>query len=355
MSQIPELNAVKSGTRVRWLGVSLGSLSFCIAIAGSISVLAQAFTFAFLAHFLAAITGGIAGDIADRRRLGKHFFPWIMAFALPLFGGSAAYFLLETMKKPRSGRLLEEYAAYLNDAASYRESVPVAVRSAPTELLSLGDVLSNPASGVEQRIAVEYLTDMETQAALEILRKAAASADRETYFLAMTAMTQMEAKLLARLGELEDTIRQTGENNTKVELLLKTATAYIDFIYYQFAIGERRNEYLHRAESLLQRALKNPSTGSNEINEALILLGRIELELNKGDQAAAYFSKYIELNPTRNQGYLWRAEAWHSLGKYARLREDCEAASKIGGIPPNMLEVLRFWLPEESDEERVNP
>lgn len=353
MTPVSGVNAAGRERRMRGMGLLLGALSLCAAIAGSSAMFAQDFTAALLAHFLAAMTGGGAGAVADRRRLGTHFFPWIMAFALPLFGGSAAYFLLETMKKPRAGRLLEEYAAYLNDAASYRESVPVPEGSAPADPVSLGDVLSNPASDAEQRIAIEYLAEMETQAAFEILRKAVSSAGREAYFFAMTAMTQREDNMLAHLGELEDAIRQSDESGADVELLLKTAAAYIDFIYYQFAAGERRSEYLHRAETLLRCALASHATGASEINEALILLGRVKLGLNDGEGAATYFSQYIERNPERNLGYLWRAEAWYALGRYARLREDCRAARERGGIPHNMLAILDFWLPEKTDEERT--
>lgn len=353
MITVPGANAVGRERRMRGFGLLLGTTALCAAIAGSGAVLEQDFTVAVMAHFAAAVTGGGAGAIADRRRLGTHFFPWIMAFTLPLFGGSAAYFLLEAMKKPRTGRLLEEYADYLNDAASHKESVPLMESSAPADPVSLGDVLSNPASDAEQRIAIEYLADMETQAAFEILRKAVSSAGREAYFFAMTAMTQMEDKMLANLGELEDAISQIGERRADVELLLKTAAAYVDFVYYQFAGGERRSEYLYRAKTLLLCALDNHATGASEINAALILLGRVKLALNDGEGAAKYFSQYIERNPERNLGYLWRAEAWYTLGKYALLREDCTAAREIGGIPPNMLAVLEFWLPEKTDEERT--
>lgn len=354
---IPVANARATGRerRMRNLGRLLGALSFCAAIAGSFAIVAQNLPGIIGTHLLAATTGGCAGAVADRRRLGAHFFPWIMAFLMPLFGGSAAYFLLETMKRPRSGRLLEEYAAYLNDAASYRESVPVPERSAPAELVSLGDVLSNPVSDAEQRIAIEYLAEMETQAAFEILRKAVSSAGREAYFFAMTAMTQMEEKMLAQLGELEDAVSSSGEKHADEELLLKTATAYIDFIYYRFATGERRSEYLHRAEALLRIALDRPATGPGEINETLILLGRVKLALNDGASAAKCFSRHIERNPACSLGYLWRAEAWHTLGNYARLREDCRAARQRGGIPPNMLAVLDFWLPETPGEENKTP
>lgn len=352
MIPVADTRAAGRERRMRSLSLLLGALSLCAAIAGSFAIIAQNLPGIVVAHLLAATTGGCAGAVADRRRLGAHFFPWIMAFTMPFFGGSAAYFLLETMKRPRTGRLLEDYAAYLNDAASYRESVPILERSAPTESVSLGDVLSNPASDAEQRIAIEYLAEMETQAGFEILRKAVASAGREAYFFAMTAVTQMEDKMLAQLGELEDAVRNSGEGQADEELLVKTATAYIDFIYYQFATGERRSEYLRRAETLLRNALDRHATGAREINEALILLGRVKLALNDGESAAKCFSKHIERNPSRSLGYLWRAEAWHMLGNYARLREDCRRARELGEIPPNMLAVLDFWLPETPDTEQ---
>lgn len=346
MSPVADARPAGRVRRLRGLGLLLGAFSLCAAAAGWFAVIAQYLPGIIAAHFLAAISGGCAGAIADRRRLGAQFFPWVMAFAMPLLGGSAAYFLLETMKKPRTGRLLEEYAAYLNDAASYRESVPVQARPTPTEVVSLGDVLSNPVSDAEQRIAIEYLSEMETQAAFDILRKAVSSAGSEAYFFAMTAMTRMEDKMLARLGELEDEIRQGGEDRVDAELLLKTAGAYIDFMYYRFATGDRRADYLHRAEALLLNALGREATEARESDEALILLGRVRLALRDGESAATCFSRYIERNPGRSLGYLWRAEAWHLLGNLARLRADCRAARDCGGIPHAMLPVLDFWLPE---------
>lgn len=355
MIPVADMRAAGRERRLRALGLLLGVLSLCAALAGSFAIMTQHLPGIIAAHLLAAITGGCAGAVADRRRLGAHFFPWVMALTVPFFGGSAAYFLLETMKKPRSGRLLEEYAAYLNDAASYRESVPVAARSTPAEPVSLSDVLSNPVSDAEQRIAIEYLAEMETQTAFEILRKAVSSAGREAYFFAMTAMTQMEDKMLAQLGELEDAIRHDGEGRAAEELLLKTATTYIDFIYYRFATGERRAEYLHRAETLLRNALDRPATDPRKRDEALILLGRVKLALNDGESAANCFSRHIERNPSRSLGYLWRAEAWHALGDHARLREDLGSARKRGEIPPNMLSVLDFWLPETTGEAKATP
>ncbi len=350
MIPVADARAAGRERRMRRLGQVLGAFSLCAALAGLFAMVAHHLPGILVTHLLAAMTGGCAGAVADRRRLGAHFFPWIMAFTMPFFGGSEAYFLLETMKKPRTGRLLEDYAAYLNDAASYRESVPVSERSLPTEPVFLSDVLLHPVSDAEQRIAIEYLAEMETQAAFEILRKAISSAGREAYFFAMTAMTQMEDKMLAQLGELEDAVSNSGEDRADEELLLKTAAAYIDFIYYQFATGERRAEYLHRAETLLRNALDRPATETREINAALILLGRVKLALNDGESAAKCFSRHIERNPACSLGYLWRAEAWHLLGNYARLREDCRRARELGEIPPNMLAVLEFWLPKTADE-----
>lgn len=326
-----------------WLALLLCVLSFGAALAGTWAIVAQDYVYVILEHFIAAFSGGLAGAIADRRRLGSHFFPWVISFTLPLFGGSAAYFLLETMKRPRTGRLQEEYTTYLNDAALYRDSVPIHFRAAPMELISLTDVLSNPASDAEQRIAIEYLADMETKASYEILRKAA-HAKEETYFFAMTAITQMEDKMLVQLGELENKIHSSGENNADIELLLKTAKIYINFIYFQFVFGETRLDYLHRAETLLQNILNNSESEENEINQALILSGRVKLALNDNKGAIKFFSQYLVKNPKHHTGYLWRAEAWYHLGQYDRLRKDLKAAKEIGNIPLNMHNVVNFWL-----------
>lgn len=333
-------------TRLKFTGEII---SFCAAIVGSFAILAHNLPVIILGHFLAAIAGGCAGAVADSRRLGIPFFPWIMAFTMPLWGGIMTCLLLEAMKKHRTGTLGEEYAVYLNDAASYKVSVPVPERPVSAEFVSLKDVLLNSKSDTERRVAIEYLSEMETQAAFEILRNTAVFLDRKTAIFATNVMAQEKDKLLADINELENSVRDTGKDHVNVELLKKTAVAYIDFCYYQFATDENRIQYLHRAETLLRLLVDAPRSTADE---ALILLGRVKLAQNDGEDAVTCFNRYIERNPCCNLGYLWRAEAWHTLGKYTHLREDCRAARKIGSIPPNMMRVLDFWLPEEPGEDR---
>lgn len=320
------------------------SLSFGAATCGGVAVIMHEFAFVALTHLIAALAGGAAGALADRRRLGGDLFPWAMALTIPLFGGIAAYMLLHGMKKPRSGRLIEEYSLYLDEAAPFKDSVPALEAPVPTELVSLGDVLSRPDSGREQRIAIEYLSEIETPAALEILRKAASTAGGEAYFFSMTTLTQMEDRMLAQLDELESMLSQADETNTDGELLLKTASAYLDFVYYHFVAGERRSEYLLRAETLLNQAINNDLLDANEMGRALILAGRVQLALRNAKTALRYFNLFIKRNPTLWSGYLWRAEARYKLGEYQLLREDCAKAEKIGNIPQNMQPVLDFWL-----------
>lgn len=349
----PRGNATQKERIIHAAGRLFAVVSLGAGVFGAYAALELNFLAIVTAHLLAAFYGGAAGAIADRRRLGRHFFPWTVAFTIPLFGGVAAYFLLQNMKRPRTGRLFEEYAVYLDDAAAFKDSVPVMEHAAPGEPVSLGDVLSTADSEAEQRIAVEYLAEMETPQAMEILRKAASSAGSEAYFFAMTALTQMESRMLARVDELEDQIRHTGEQTADVEVLLNAASAYLDFLYYHFVAGETRTEYLRRAETLLNYALENQSAGPGEINEALLLAGRVQLALGNGKRAIKYFNNYIDSNPDRSSGYLWRAEAWHKLGKYAQLRDDCEKAGKVGDLPANMRPVIDFWLTENSAAARL--
>lgn len=339
---------VKSERLIHVRVIGLAFLSLCAAIAGTCALLAHNVAAIALAHLLAAFTGGAAGAIADRRRLGSHFFAWIMAFAMPLYGGVASYFLFQDMKRRRTGRLVEEYAVYLDEAASFRDSVPIGRFPAPNEMISLGDVLMETDSESVQRVAIEYLAEMETPSALEILRKAASTAGSEAYFFSMNALTQMEDRMLARLDELEDQFKQDGAAGADADLLLKTASAYLDFIYYNFVEGEIRQEYLRRAQTLLNRVLDNNSTGAIERDNALVLAGRAQLLLNENRGALKYFNRYIANNPERSAGYLWRAEAWHKLREYALVKKDCAKAASMSDMPQNMRGVIDFWLlPEE--------
>lgn len=327
----------------------LGFSSLACALAGCAAALAENLPLLVLFHCLAAASGAQAGALADKRRIGRQFFPWIMALTVPLFGGIGAFFLLETMKRSSSHAILEGYTAYLqdiNDAATYRESVPVRAQAMTetSEMVSLADVLANPASEAEQRIAIEHLADMESKSAFEILRRVVATPGTAGYFFAMTAMTQMEDKMLTRLQELEDALRTDGVREANVEMLLKAAQAYIDFIYFQFAVGERRQEYLERAWTLLSLVLDDPEASASELGTALLLMGRVNLWQHDAASALRSFSQYIERRPDLPQGYLWRAEAWYLQGDFARVRQDCLTASQLKGLSQKMQELIDLWL-----------
>ncbi len=296
--------------------------------------------FAAVCHLVSAGLGGYAAILSDNRRLGAHWFQPAVAACLPFLGGFAAFFLSEAVKRKKTGRLAEEFAVYLNDAASFRESVPVCDATAPDpgDLVPLADILANPVSESEQRVAVENLASMETPAAMEILRKVIDSDSGEGRFFAMTALGQMEEKLLGKLQELEEDLSSGRESGP--EALVLTARTYLDFSYYELAQDARRYEYLTRAGDLLERALKDADCP----DDAWILLGRVRLLQFNGAGALGCFNSFLRRNPDDQAGLLWRAEAWYLLGDFARVREDCARACRLGPIPPNIRNSAEFWL-----------
>ncbi len=301
---------------------------------------------AALCHAASAVFGGWAASLSDSRRLGRHLFQIALSVSAPFFGGVTAYVLSEAVKRKRTGSLADEFAVYLNDAASFRESVPVADEEIPSieELAPLYDILVGNAPESEQRIAVENLVSMETPAAMDILRRVVEVNRGEGRFFAMTALGQMEEKLLARLQRQEEFIASGRDES--VTPLIEAAGTYIDFVYYRIAQDARRFECLNRAGELLRLALKKEGCPDS----ALLTLGRVGLLAYDGAGAMDCFNDYLARHPGDPAGLVWRAEAWHVLGEYAKVRADCAEAKRHGRIPPGILPSVLFWLGDESGD-----
>ncbi|MDR3211901.1 MAG: tetratricopeptide repeat protein [Planctomycetota bacterium] len=291
-------------------------------------------------HSLAALLGGIAGINSDNRRSGRHWYPPSLAFCLPIIGPFFAYLLSESVKWKRTGSLSEEFALYLNDAASIKESVKQSdIEAPPTEeLVSMADIISNPLNDVEQRVAVENLSSMETPSAMAVLRKVIDSGTGgEGRFFAMTAMARLEERIFSSIQRLEESIavgRQSGP-----DVCLETAKNYLDFSYYQLAKDARRDEYLEKAREWLGRCMQENAFDP----EAWIMLGRIELQQNNPQKALDCFNTFLRLIPRSRKGLLWRAEAWYMLGNYDQVRRDCLSVLELGCLVDNFHETIMFW------------
>lgn len=320
--------------------------SLCLGCLGVYLLVQGHAVFGAACHFLAAYLGYRAALLSDSRRLGRHIFQAAVAFCVPFMGGCTSFFLSEAVKRKKTGTLSDEFAVYLNDAASFRESVPVCDCDVPScdAILPLADVLANPVSQEEQRIAVENLASMETPAAMGILRKVIDSDSGEGRFFAMTALAQMEEKLLARLQRQEEDLASGREGGPG--MLVAAARTYIDFSYFQLAQDSRRAEYLARAGELLEQAEPSPDAPS----DVWILLGRVRLLQFDAVRAREAFDRYLERYPENQAGYLWRAEAWYQLGDYLRVREDCRNARRLGDVPANIRGCVDFWLGDEGKD-----
>lgn len=327
----------------------LALTSFAAGCLGAASLLRGGFALALLCHAAAAVLGRHAALISDSRRLGMHSFQTAFSLCVPFFGGCAAFFLSEAVKRKKTGALADDFAVYLNDAASFRESVPVTDAEAPSpdELVPLADILANPVSEAEQRIAVENLAGMETPAAMEILRGVIDADSGEGRFFAMTALGQMEEKLLFRLQRLEEDIASGRFSGT--DILRDAARTYLDFSYYQLAQEARRADYLERAGELLEQALEDPECD----DDAWILLGRVRLLRADAREAMKCFDAYVGRNPEEQLGYLWRAEAWFELREFGLLRTDCRRAMDLGPLPGNISGAVLFWLGEDRRQSRT--
>ncbi len=326
-------------------------LLFCLSAAagcfGLVRLLAGDFPVAAAGHAASAALGGWAAVLSDNRRLGRHVFQAALACSLPFFGGMTACVLSEAVKRKQTGSLADEFAVYLNDAASFRESVPVGDMEAPPQehLAPLYDILAGNATEAEQRIAVENLVSMETPAAMDILRRVVETNKGEGRFFAMTALGQMEEKLLARLQRQEEAI--ASGRDAGVRPLLEAAGTYIDFVYYRIAQDARRFDYLRRAAELLEAALEKEDCPDS----VLLTLGRAHLLSYDGDAALARFNDYLALYPGNAVGLIWRAEAWHLLGDFSRVQDDCRAARRQGDIPAGIRSSVLFWLGDGEEEE----
>ncbi len=317
----------------------LSIVSLAIGLSGLALLIEGHIAPAVIAHLAAAVIGRYAAVVSDNRRSGNHWFQTALSFCLPFIGPYAAFALSDAMKHKKTGTLSQEFAVYLNDAATFRESVPIVDSEAPLaeDVVSMTDILKNPLSEAEQRMAVENLSSMETPHAIEALRKVIDSNSGEGRFFAMTALAQLEERLFAKLQSLEESIA-TGRLDGP-DVCLETAKTYLDFSYYQLAQDARREEFLSKAMVMLDKTMADKVFDP----EAWILAGRIALLRSDGEKALNYFNQYLKLLPNSVKGLLWRAETWFMLGNFEQVRLDCLSILEYGGPPDSFSDTVMFW------------
>lgn len=146
--------------------------------------------------------------------------------------------------------------------------------------------------------------------------------------------------LTAKLAEAEK-----NNNPETISKMLEIAAIHYDFIFFQAEPDrDKKKEHLIAAEEILNKIEKNAD--DLQYNEIILLRGKINLQKRDGQAALDCLNEYISRNPDTISALYWRAEAWHLLGKYDELRKDLADAGSRDYIPPKMIEVIDFWIPE---------
>lgn len=298
-------------------------------------------------HVVAAYFGWAAACYCDTRRSGKRSFLFLCAFTIPFVGGIASYWLARSVRDGVQGCMAEQFAVYIQDAATYKESIPVsqAKPDKPDDLIPMADLLFLSASDTEQRIAVENLSGMDSAEAIQTLETLVDHQQGEGRFFAMTALSRLQDHLFSRLRQQEKE-HQSGHSDDP-ESYLKLARAHLDFAYYKQAKDSRLEQCLSRADVMASEAFRS---GRNP--DALIIRGRVELLRGNAGKAVEYFTQYLSMVPADVRAWLWRAEAWFKDKRYQMVLSDCQKAASLGGIPFALEESVSFWLSAVDDRIR---
>ena len=317
------------------MSVAVGWLSTLLAGKGIVLLLSGRAAAAFALHAAAAILAAWASarcSRVDRR------FAYFIAFAIPFAGAIFVWLYAIGPSWSSSAQVARRFQERI-DATQWVSPWEIPVYRPPPApqpfLLSpMVEILSSNASDEEKRLAIEGLAKLETPEAIESLRQALMLPSPEIRFYAASVLQRLEERLALRLRALEE----GGTFLAEPGGLLEAARAYYDYAYYRLADETRAMQFLEKA---LRYAEEAASRGCDPA--AHLMRGRICLTLKRLDEAEGAFSRYIALVPDDVKGRLWRAEARFFLGRYAGVREDCEAAHRMGGIPAKMREVVEMW------------
>lgn len=326
---------------------------------GLLSMAASGFSVAALLHgdvplaAMAHLTGvllGARGSTALRGRSGRSGrFEYYVGLALPCVGGSAVWLHAAAESEAGSGEVAREFSEYIDPVARLGEArLPDVKRNPgpdPDSLEPLVSVLESDASADEKRRAVARLARLETPQAVQALRGALQDECREVRFLAANAISSLEQ----RLGERLSTPRaESGEPGRMTpQDALEVARAYFDYAYYGLADDLDRPAYLRRAEEQAAEAWE----GSHD-PDALLLRGRILLEMDRSEAAVEMFERYVTCEPDDPRGYLWEAEAHFTHGDYRAVRRNCLRARQCGGVPEVTRGAVEMWTAGSSHSGR---
>lgn len=203
----------------------------------------------------------------------------------------------------------------------------------PAALAPLEDVLHSDASDGLKRSAVESLARLETPEAVQVLRRCLAHASTEVRACAISALGHLERRLAGRIAALETAVRDSDDAVTRLHL----AQAYFDCSYYHVATDQRRRRLLEQALAAAERA----TTGGGA--QALILAGRILLELERFAEAEEFFARHLAQQGADVKGLLWHAEALFRQGRYREVRIACARVRALGGVPERMEPAMWMW------------
>jgi tetratricopeptide (TPR) repeat protein len=204
----------------------------------------------------------------------------------------------------------------------------------PAALAPLEDVLCSDASDDLKRSAIENLARIETPEAVEVLVRARAHPSPEIRACAISALDHLEQRLAERIDALERAVRTDDDPVTHLHL----AQACFDCSYYHVATDQRRRGLLERAFTAAERACDGGGA------QALLLAGRILLELDRHTEADDRFQRYLAQHGEDVKGLLWHAEALFRLGRYREVRLACQRVRALGNVPARMEPAMWMWV-----------
>ena len=300
--------------------------------AGALTVLrTQPLAIAVIVHGVAALLAARAfgGERADDR-----FASFSLVLALPLLGLLGLSLMrLATWLMPPSGLYRSVHSAMVELPGPERppESLDRVFEWLQTQLSvqPLADVIRGGDAKM-RRWAIELLGRRADGAAVELLREALQSEDRDTQIAASAALQRVEERLTSQINRAEERARREPASAEAWSALGEACCAYRASRLLE-AVMERH--WLVRAEEAYRRVLAREPGAA-----AMLGLARVLSGLGRLDEAEALV-RQLQMRRPSPEGDLFLSEVLFAQGRWSELRAACQAAVAAGRRD----ELLVWW------------
>lgn len=205
---------------------------------------------------------------------------------------------------------------------------------------SFSDILRGDNFNLKRSV-IEILAHKDNKDSIKLLKIALKDSEPEIRFHASAGLRKVGETFQKRIFALQEEYN-LDTNNFEINLLL--AKEYFSFCRSRLVDVSTQKFYLNRGLESIIRALK---LKPDDVN-ALLVHGKIKIEMEDYQDAVTQLNKAHSLDKSNWDVLIWRCEANFYLGKFDKIKKDCQTVANLKPVWDRIGNVTNYWMKHAS-------